>query len=61
MDANVLFKAAGAGLEQAQLEGGEFRAGELDPEENGIVQGGVKPVGRSVQDQPELVGERAVV
>ncbi len=33
----------------------------LDPEENGIVQGGVKPVGRSVQDQPELVGERAVV
>ena len=51
---------AGADLEQALPEGGELGPGERHPAGHGIAQGEHQPVGRGVQDEAELVGERAL-
>ena len=56
--------AAGSGpgqvLEQAAAEGGERRPGDRHPGRHGIAQREHQPVGRGVEDQPELVGEWAL-
>ena len=55
-----LLHDAGADLEQARPEGRELGPGERHPAGHGIAQGEHQPVGRGVQDEAELVGERAL-
>lgn len=59
-DAGGLLDDAGADLEQAQPEGGELGVGERHRTGDGAAQGEHQPVGCGVQDQPDLVGERAL-
>ena len=59
-DAGGLFDDAGADLEQAQPEGGKLGAGERGCTGDGVAQGEHQPIGAGVQDQPELIGERAL-
>ena len=59
-DARGLLDDAGADLEQARPEGRELGPGERHPAGHGIAQGEHQPVGRGVQDEAELVGERAL-
>ena len=59
-DAGGLFDDAGADLEQAFPEGRELGPGKRHPAGHGIAQGEHEPVGRGVQDEAELVGERAL-
>ena len=59
-DARGLFDDAGADLEQAQPEGCELGTGERRGAGNGVAEREHQPVGCGVQDQPELVGERAL-
>ena len=59
-DAGGLFDDAGADLEEAQPESGELGAGERHCAGDGVAQGEHQPVGCGVQDQPALVGERAL-
>ena len=59
-DAGGFFDDAGADLEQAQPESGELGAGERHCAWDDVAQGKHQPVGAGVQDQPELVGERAL-
>ena len=59
-DARGLLHDAGADLEQARPEGRELGPGERHPAGHGIAQGEHQPVGRGVQDEAELVGDRAL-
>ena len=59
-DARGLLDDAGADLEQARPEGRELGPGERHPAGHGIAQGEHQPVGRGVQDEAELVGDRAL-
>ena len=59
-DARGPLDDAGADLEQAFPEGRELGPGERHPAGHGIAQGEHQPVGRGVQDEAELVGERAL-
>ena len=59
-DAGGLLDDAGGDLEQAQPDGRELGPGEILPPGHGIAQSEHQPVGRAVQDEPELVGERAL-
>ena len=62
MDAHAgsLLDHPGAGLEQSVAEGGELGPVERHAAGHGVAQREHQPVGRGVQDQPELVGERAL-
>ena len=59
-DAGGPLDNAGADLEQARPEGRELGPGERHPAGHGIAEGEHQPVGRDVQDEAELVGERAL-
>ena len=59
-DAGGPLDDAGADLEQVLPEGCELGPGERHPAGRGIAQGEHQPVGRGVQDEAELVGERAL-
>ena len=59
-DARGPLDDAGADLEQAFPEGRELGPGERPPSRHGIAQGEHQPVGRGVQDEAELVGDRAL-
>ena len=59
-DAGGLFDDAGADLEQASADGGELGPVERHPARHRIAQGEHEPVGGGVEDEPELVGERAL-
>ena len=59
-DAGGLLDDASADLEQTQPECGELGAGERRGPGDGVAQGEHQPVGAGVQDQPELIGERAL-
>ena len=59
-DARGLLDDAGADLEQARPEGRELGPGERHLAGHGIAQGEHQPVGRGVQDEAELVGDRAL-
>ena len=59
-DPGGLLDDARADLEQALPEGGELGPGERHPSRHGIAEGEHQPVGRGVQDEAELVGERAL-
>ena len=59
-DAGGPLDDAGADLEQAFPEGRELGPGERHPVGHGIAQGEHQPVGRGVQDEAELIGERAL-
>ena len=59
-DAGGPLDDAGADLEQALPEGRKLGPGERHPAGHGIAQGEHQPVGRGVQDEAELVGERAL-
>ena len=59
-DAGGLLDDAGADLEQVLPEGCELGPVERHPAGHGIAQGEHQPVGRGVQDEAELVGDRAL-
>ena len=59
-DARGLLDHAGADLEQAVAEGCELGPVERHPARHGIAEREHQPVGRGVEDQPELVGGRAL-
>ena len=54
------FSTTRADLEQALADGRELGPSERDPAGYGIAQGEHQSVGRGVQNEPELVGERAL-
>ena len=62
MDADVrrLLDHPDADLEQAPADGGEFRSGERHPAGDRVAWGEHQPVGRGVQHQPELFGQRVL-
>ena len=60
VDAGGPLDDAGSDLEQARPEGTELGPGERHPSRHGIAQGEHQPVGRGVQDEAELVGDRAL-
>ena len=53
-------RAALSTIKQVLPGGRELGTGEGHPAGHGIAQGEHQPVGRGEQDQPELVGERAL-
>ena len=59
-EAEDLYDDAGADLDEARPESGELGTGERRGTGDGVARGKYEPVGSGVQDQPELVGERAL-
>ena len=59
-DAGGPLDDASADLEQALPEGRKLGPGERHPAGHGIAEGEHQPVGRGVQDEAELVGDRAL-
>ena len=58
--AGGLLHHPGADLEQSSADGGELGPGEVHPARHRIAEREHKPVGGGVEDQAELVGERAL-
>ena len=59
-DAGGLLDDPGGDLEEVLPEGRELGPGKWHPAWHGIAQGEHQPVGGGVQDEAELVGERAL-
>ena len=59
-DPGGLLDDASADLEEAQPQGCELCTGEGRGTGDSVAQGEHEPAGCGVQDQPELVGERAL-
>ena len=59
-DPGGLLHDAGADLEQVLPEGRELGPGERHPSRHGIAEREHQPVGGGVQDEAELVGDRAL-
>ena len=58
--AGGFFDDEGADLEKAFPKGRELGPGERHPAGHGIAQGEHQPIGRGVEDEAELVGDRAL-
>ena len=59
-DAGGLLDHPGADLEKFLPEGGELAPGERHPARHRVAKREHQPVGGGVEDQPELVGKRAL-